>query len=150
MSDVTSVQFSPDGKWLATTAGGLRLWAVDSWQPGVQVGGDNAFAFSPDSKLLAADTGYGSVRLVDPVTGLRVRLLPSSPNPFSTHTTLSYEILASSTPDARTAVRLTVFDVQGKVVKRVVDATHIAIQWGNFTAAANVPPAGTYKFLIQR
>jgi len=33
---------------------------------------------------------------------------------------------------------------------RAVDATHIAIQWGNFTAAANVPPAGTYRFLIQR
>lgn len=38
----------------------------------------------------------------------------------------------------------------GAVGARVVDATHIAIQWGNFTAAANVPPAGTYKFLIQR
>jgi len=38
----------------------------------------------------------------------------------------------------------------GVVGARVVDATHIAIQWGNFTAAANVPPAGTYKFLIQR
>lgn len=38
----------------------------------------------------------------------------------------------------------------GVVGARVVDATHIAIQWGNFTAAANVPPAGTYQFLIQR
>jgi hypothetical protein len=38
----------------------------------------------------------------------------------------------------------------GVVGARVVDATHIAIQWGNFTAAANVPPAGTYKFFIQR
>jgi hypothetical protein len=38
----------------------------------------------------------------------------------------------------------------GVVGARVVDATHIAIQWGNFTAAANVPPAGTYRFLIQK
>lgn len=38
----------------------------------------------------------------------------------------------------------------GVVGARVVDSTHIAIQWGNFTAAANVPPAGTYLFLIQR
>lgn len=38
----------------------------------------------------------------------------------------------------------------GVVGARVVDSTHIAIQWGNFTAAANVPPAGTYRFLIQR
>lgn len=33
---------------------------------------------------------------------------------------------------------------------RVVDSTHIAIQWVNTTAAANVPPAGTYRFLIQK
>ena len=38
----------------------------------------------------------------------------------------------------------------GVVGARVVDATHIAIQWGNFTAVANVPPAGTYLFFIQR
>jgi len=38
----------------------------------------------------------------------------------------------------------------GVVGARVVDSTHIAIQWGNFTAAANVPPSGTYRFLIQR
>jgi len=38
----------------------------------------------------------------------------------------------------------------GVVGARVVDATHIAIQWGNFTAAANIPPAGTYQFLVQR
>lgn len=38
----------------------------------------------------------------------------------------------------------------GVVGARAVDSTHIAIQWGNFTAAANVPPAGTYRFFIQR
>lgn len=38
----------------------------------------------------------------------------------------------------------------GVVGARVVDATHIAIQWGNFTAAANVPPAGNYLFYINR
>jgi hypothetical protein len=38
----------------------------------------------------------------------------------------------------------------GVVGARVVDATHIAVQWGNFTAAANVPPAGTYLFRVSR
>ena len=51
------VGFSPDGKWLATTGGGLRLWAVGSWREGPQIGIRAAFAFSPDSKLLAADDG---------------------------------------------------------------------------------------------
>lgn len=53
------------------------------------------------------------------------------------------DLVAASTP--------VVFNTNvGIVGARVVDATHIAIQWGNFTAAANVPPAGTYRFLIQR
>src|SRR4051812_9882070 len=68
-ADGSRVGFSPDGKWLATTGGGCRLWAVGSWREGPQVGGGSAFAFSPDGQLLAVDTGYGSVRLVDPDTG---------------------------------------------------------------------------------
>ncbi len=71
--DGSRVGFSPDGKWLATNGGGLRLWAVGSWQEGPRIGG-GAFAFSPDlnspsGKLLAVDTGYGAVRLVNPDTG---------------------------------------------------------------------------------
>jgi len=38
----------------------------------------------------------------------------------------------------------------GIVGARVVNATTVAIQWGNFTAVANVPPAGTYVFHVQR
>jgi eukaryotic-like serine/threonine-protein kinase len=67
-ADHSRVGFSPDGNWLATTGGGLRLWAVGSWQEGPQIGGA-AFAFSPDGKLLAVDTGSGAVRLVNPDTG---------------------------------------------------------------------------------
>jgi WD40 repeat protein len=67
--DLSWVDFSPDGKWLATTGGGLRLWAVGSWQEGPRIGGGNAFAFSRDGKLLAVETGYGAIRMVDPETG---------------------------------------------------------------------------------
>src|SRR5262249_58307272 len=64
------VAFSPDGKWLGTSGGGLRLWAVDGWRPGPVIGGDH-FAFSPDpdGSLLAVETGIGEVRLVDPESG---------------------------------------------------------------------------------
>jgi serine/threonine protein kinase/WD40 repeat protein len=63
------VGFSPNGKWLATSSwSGSRLWTVDGWQPGPEIGG-SVFAFSSDSKLLAVETGQGVVRLVDPTSG---------------------------------------------------------------------------------
>jgi WD40 repeat protein len=65
----TEVAFSPDGKWLATLGGiGCRLWAVDSWNEGPPIGGVR-FAFSPDSALLAVETGTGVIALVNPGTG---------------------------------------------------------------------------------
>jgi WD40 repeat protein len=61
------VSFSPDGKWLATSGGGLTLWTVGSWNPGKRIGGEY-FAFSPDSNVLAVETGHG-IRLVDVENG---------------------------------------------------------------------------------
>ena len=66
------VVFSPNGKWLATTGDGLRLWAVNSWDEGPHIGGGTSFtpvAFTNDGKLLAVETGNGVVRLVNPDTG---------------------------------------------------------------------------------
>jgi tetratricopeptide (TPR) repeat protein len=66
-ADGSRVGFSPNGKWLMANG---RLWANGSWQPGPLLGSMNgAFAFSRDSKLLALETGYGVVRLVNPDTG---------------------------------------------------------------------------------
>jgi WD40 repeat protein/serine/threonine protein kinase len=63
------VGFSPDDRWLLTTGGGgCRLWQVETWRGGPRIGG-GAFAFSPDGKILAVETGTGAVRLVDPDTG---------------------------------------------------------------------------------
>jgi WD40 repeat protein len=64
----SGVGFSPDDRWLVTGGGGCRLWAVETWQEGPRIGG-GAFAFSPDGKVLAVETGSGAVRLVDPDTG---------------------------------------------------------------------------------
>jgi serine/threonine protein kinase/WD40 repeat protein len=65
----SSVGFSPDDRWLLTTGGGCRLWAVETWREGPHIGGTVAFAFSLDGKILAVETGDGVVRLVDPDTG---------------------------------------------------------------------------------
>jgi serine/threonine protein kinase/WD40 repeat protein len=67
---VGTVGFSPDGKWLAAMGDELRLWKVPSWEEGpTLVANRSSFAFSPDSRLLALETGFGTIELVDLSTG---------------------------------------------------------------------------------
>jgi serine/threonine protein kinase/WD40 repeat protein len=73
-----AVQFSPDGKWLLTTSGGPRLWAVGTWEEGPKLGGTSLNpwgAFSHDSKLLALGDEPGVVRLVALETGVELARL---------------------------------------------------------------------------
>jgi WD40 repeat protein len=60
--------FSPDGPWHATTGGGVRLWAVGTWQERPFIDGSWP-AFSPDRKTIAVAEGVGVVRLVNLDTG---------------------------------------------------------------------------------
>ncbi len=57
------VDFSPDGKWLGTTSGGLRLWSVGDWQSGPKLSELAAhFAFMREGQLLAVEDAPGIVR----------------------------------------------------------------------------------------
>jgi len=67
--------FSPDGRWLALTPDGVRLWHVPDWKPGPELHAHGTtpaglgIAFSPDSKVLAVSQPDQITRLVDPGTG---------------------------------------------------------------------------------
>ena len=67
--------FSPDGRWLATTPDGVRLWHAADWKPGPEFHargmtlGGLAIAFSSDSQVLAISQPEEITRLVDPETG---------------------------------------------------------------------------------
>jgi len=66
------VFFSSNGKWLLTIGNGtLRLWQVGTWQELTWPQPINGIAahFSPDSRLLAVESGAGATRLLDPQTG---------------------------------------------------------------------------------
>jgi WD40 repeat protein len=96
------VAFSHDGKWLATSGGGLRLWAVGSWQEGRHFGG-GTFAFSHDGRLIAIETGQGAVRLVNPATGREFARLEDPHQHRATHMTFSRDgsSLVTATGDSR-------------------------------------------------
>jgi len=68
-------QFSPDGKWLATTPDGVHVWRVQDWLPSCEMRAQGTtpsglgIAFSPDSRVLAIGQPGGLIRLTDPETG---------------------------------------------------------------------------------
>jgi WD40 repeat protein/predicted Ser/Thr protein kinase len=78
--------FSPDGKWLATTAADLRLYECGSWKlhrtlPLTKEGTAlDDVVFSPDSTLLAVGNSPRGVQLFSPATGARLAVL-ESPQP---------------------------------------------------------------------
>jgi serine/threonine protein kinase/WD40 repeat protein len=72
-------RFSPDCRWLATSASGsCKVWEVGTWRLAREFGTDTRdVGFSPDSTLLAVCC-RDQVQLYDPATGRRVATLESS------------------------------------------------------------------------
>ena len=70
---VSSVEFSPDGKSLATAGNsGCKLWDVSTWQERKTLSAGNApnaAAFSPDGKTIAIAEGSNRLRFFDVATG---------------------------------------------------------------------------------
>jgi WD40 repeat protein/tetratricopeptide (TPR) repeat protein len=77
--------FSPDGKWLWVNSDGGRLLHVGTWEPGPVTGrGEDRPAFTPDGRVMALETGAGSVRLVRTADGRElVRLDNPHQDPLS-------------------------------------------------------------------
>jgi len=72
------VRFSPDGRWLVTTGGGPRPWAVGTWQEGPKLAGPRLGAdvcFTADSQLLALEGSLREVLLVMTETGQEIARL---------------------------------------------------------------------------
>ncbi len=68
--DDSGPHFSPDGRWLAmVNADGCRLWAVGSWEPGVQIRHGAGASFTADGRVMAASVALGILALIDPATG---------------------------------------------------------------------------------
>ncbi len=103
---VTSLAFSPDGRWLAAAeVGDIHLWNTATWaevaisQPDVEE--TTCLAFSPDSLLLAAgDRGPNEIRIFDMETReLRQRLKKHSTSVTAVVFSPSGSTLVSSSED---------------------------------------------------
>jgi serine/threonine protein kinase/WD40 repeat protein len=96
------IAFSPDGAWLMVRGFqpgfGCRLWSTRDWQAGPRLGG-RAFAFAPDSRLLAVETGRGVIRLINPATGCDLARLEDPSQDVAAHLCFS--------PDGGLLVNLT-------------------------------------------
>lgn len=84
---ITSVAFHPDGQRLATASkdGTIRIWNVAlsrEWLSFPAVGGAGRIAFSPDSDLLAAGSGFlGGLHLWDLTSGVEPLKLSQESHP---------------------------------------------------------------------
>jgi uncharacterized protein YjbI with pentapeptide repeats len=97
-SRVTSVAFSPDGRLLASGAGGLSyeedntvwLWDVVEGREQARLRGHTSrvtsVAFSPDGRLLASGAGDNTVRLWDVATGACYTILVPLPEGWVAYT----------------------------------------------------------------
>ena len=68
IEDRTPVVFSPDGKWLMTNSSPCKLWHVDTWSEGPQIGGFG-HCFSPDGRQLVVQDASKALRLVEIESG---------------------------------------------------------------------------------
>ncbi len=129
------VTVPPTGGWqtwttVATTAtlsAGTHLMRFVNTEDGFNVNSFDVLAATPAPDLLPA----------------KFALRPCHPNPFNPLTTISYELPAAGT------VKLSIYDVTGKLVKRLVDgetvaAGHHELDWNGDDEGGRIVAAGVY------
>jgi hypothetical protein len=102
------------------------------------------------SRGLAVLTVQGSTTAVTPPTvasSARLVLAQNHPNPFNAATRIQFDLPAVE------SVRLDIFDVSGRLVRRLLDATlppgSHAVDWDGRTNGMESSPSGVYLYRLQ-
>ena len=72
------VNYSPDGKWIATNSTRVRIWSAGTWElqselptDGRSISGVN-IAFSPDGQMIAVSDSNAKINFFDPSDGRKI------------------------------------------------------------------------------
>ena len=113
-------------------------------------GGSLTFtAIEPDGTVIESTQHLApvGVHVADPEGSRVLRLSPPFPNPFVQRTTIGWQITRS------TRVRLTIFDVQGRRIRKLVSGPLGAgareIIWDGLPDAGAGVPAGVYFYRLE-
>lgn len=113
----------------ATNIDGTVVQSLVFDATGICLQNDGATPFDANYRVAPrdlADINYYLGTSGTPVQGGVARLLPLAPNPFRTKATIRFEIPKASSPSGLTPVRISVYDLQGKLVTRLVDDSRTA------------------------
>ncbi len=108
--------------------------------------GSSVFQYGETEDYLVYVGPFSSVE--DPgEQGLKFHLYRNSPNPFSMSTTISYDVPRSG------RVSLNIYDVRGRLVRRLVDGTeaagHREVRWGGKDLIGEVAAPGIYFYRLE-
>jgi len=108
---------------------------------------EHAFGITSDSTALIITTASQVNVAENPVTPLRFALLPASPNPFRNMTKITFTI------PKRAHVKLGIYDVSGRLVRKLVDgnlaAGRYTLRWHGKSSTGTRIASGIYFVRLQ-
>jgi hypothetical protein len=140
-----------------STVGGVKVWAIDYGTPDQSCGIFYAIGSIDNFRIGGQEFWIDNVRACPSGTATvmgplgdangAIRLSPSWPNPARESATLRFSLASAG------HVRMTVYDVGGRVVRTLVDGPQTAgqhdVQWDGNDDRGSRLPAGVYSYRVQ-